>query len=152
MADYVIEREQWIARPVAEVFEFFSNAANLERITPPWLSFRIVSPKPIKICTGTRIDYQIRWHFLRMKWTSEIIDWQLDKRFTDIQVRGPYALWHHEHIFESVNGGTRMCDHVRYRIPFGPLGSLAQAFRVRRDLNAIFDYRAAEIERIFASR
>jgi ligand-binding SRPBCC domain-containing protein len=151
MADYILEREQWIARPVAEVFEFFSNAANLERITPPWLSFRIVSTAPITVRRGTRIDYEIRWHLFRIKWTSEITDWQLDRSFTDEQVRGPYAFWHHEHTFEAVNGGTQMRDRVHYKTPLGPLGALAHRLRVYSDLNAIFDYRAAEIERIFAT-
>jgi ligand-binding SRPBCC domain-containing protein len=151
MAEYILEREQWIARPVADVFEFFSNAANLEKITPPWLAFQILTPMPLQIRTGARIEYEIRWRFFRMKWMSEIIDWQLDKRFTDVQLRGPYALWHHDHIFESDNNGTRMRDRVRYRIPLGPLGAIAHRVKVRRDLNAIFDYRAAEIERIVAS-
>jgi ligand-binding SRPBCC domain-containing protein len=150
MAEYILEREQWIVRPAADVFEFLSNAANLEKTTPPWLAFRIATPIPLQIRTGTRIEYEIRWRFFRMKWMSEIIDWPLDRRFTDVQVRGPYALWHHDHTFESDDGGTRMQDRVRFKIQLGPLGAIAHQVRVRRDLNSIFDYRAAEIERTFS--
>ena len=145
LAEYTLNREQLIDCPLDEVFAFFSNAANLERITPPWLAFRILSPMPIEMAVGTRIAYQIGWRFVRMKWTSEIVEWNPKHSFTDVQIRGPYSLWHHRHTFEPRHGGTRMCDTVRYRLPFGPFGKLAHRVQVRRDLERIFDYRAAEI-------
>jgi ligand-binding SRPBCC domain-containing protein len=148
MTEYQLQRDQFIPRPLDDVFAFFADAANLERITPPWLKFRIVTPTPITMAAVTRIDYQIRWRFVRLKWTTEIVDWEPNHRFTDTQIHGPYVLWHHTHTFESRDGGTHMHDLVRYRLPLGPLGKLAHRLQVQRDLARIFDYRAAEIAKI----
>jgi ligand-binding SRPBCC domain-containing protein len=148
MAPYTLEREQFIARPVAEVFAFFSDAANLGRVTPPWLSFRILSPLPVEMRVGARVAYQIGWHFLRLNWVSEIVAWEPSHSFTDVQVRGPYAFWRHTHTFRPHDGGTIMRDTVHYQLPLGPLGRLAHRLKVRQDLEAIFDHRARQFERL----
>ncbi len=142
---HLLRREQRIPRPVEEVFAFFADAGNLEAITPAWLDFRIVSPLPIWMRAGTRIVYRIRWHGLPLRWVTEIRRWEPPHVFTDVQICGPYRLWHHTHRFEPAEGGTRMRDVVRYALPFGPLGEAAHACGVRRDLNAIFDYRARTV-------
>jgi ligand-binding SRPBCC domain-containing protein len=149
---YKLERRQFIARPVEEVFAFFADAANLERITPPWLSFRIVSPTPIEMTVGTRIAYQIGWHLLRLNWISEIVEWEPNRSFSDVQVQGPYSYWHHAHSFRPHDGGTIMRDTVHYKLPLGPLGRIAHRLKVRRDLDAIFDYRAAQFERLLGDQ
>jgi hypothetical protein len=146
---HTLRREQQIPRPIAEVFAFFSDARNLEEITPPWLGFRTLTPGPIRIAAGTRIRYRLSLHGAPVSWTTEIRRWEPPSRFVDVQLSGPYQLWHHTHRFAACDGGTRMCDIVRYRLPFGPLGRLVNALVVRRDVERIFDYRNRRIAEIF---
>jgi ligand-binding SRPBCC domain-containing protein len=142
---YVLHREQRIPRPIEDVFSFFANAKNLEQITPGWLGFQILSPQPIGMHPGALIRYRIRWHGLPMAWLTEIRSWNPPTEFVDVQVKGPYRLWHHTHSFIAVDGGTLMRDAVRYALPFGFVGRLAHAWRVRSDLEALFDFRAATV-------
>jgi ligand-binding SRPBCC domain-containing protein len=146
---HTLRRERQIPRPVDEVFRFFSEAGNLEEITPPWLGFRTLTPGPIRIAAGTRIRYRISLHGAPVTWTTEIRHWNPPSRFVDVQLSGPYQLWHHTHRFEACNGGTRMIDVVRYRLPLGPIGRLVNALVVRRDVRRIFDYRRRRIGEIF---
>ncbi len=147
---HTLRREQWIARPVEEVFAFFSDARNLAELTPPWLGFRILTPE-VHLAEGVRIRYRIGLHGLPVGWTTEIRRWDPPRRFIDVQVSGPYRLWHHTHSFEARDGGTRMTDIVRYRLPFGVIGLLVQAFVVRRDLTRIFDYRGQRVNELFGA-
>ncbi len=149
MHTYLLEREQWIPRPIGVVFAFFADATNLEAITPPWLGFRILTPRPIALHAGALIDYRLGWRWLPLRWRTRIEEWEPPHRFVDVQLRGPYALWHHTHSFEPHEGGTWMRDRVRYALPLGPLGRLANRFRVRKDLEAIFAYRAEKIAELF---
>ncbi len=149
---FVLQREQWIPRPIEEVFTFFADAKNLEAITPPWLGFRILSPEPITMRVGARIVYRLRWRRLPLRWVTEIAEWAPPFRFVDVQRRGPYALWHHTHEFEAQEGGTRMWDQVRYALPWGPLGLLMHRLAVDRDVAAIFAYRASRVTEIFENR
>lgn len=125
------------------VFSFFSNAANLEAITPPWVGFEILTPQPIEMHEGALIDYRIRLHGLPLRWRTRITVWEPPYRFVDEQMRGPYTLWRHEHRFESVPEGTLMTDHIQYRIALDwmPGASLVHRFLVRPDLERIFAYR-----------
>ena len=123
------------------VFEFYSDAANLEAITPPWLDFRIVTPRPIHMGPGTLIEYRLRLHGLPIRWLTRIEAWEPGRRFVDVQLRGPYRLWHHTHSFEPHRNGTLVSDRVRYELPLGPIGELAHRLQVRRDLKRIFDHR-----------
>ncbi len=152
MQSFLLEREQWIPRRIEEVFAFFADAKNLETITPPWLRFRILSPEPIAMQAGTLIVYRLRWHWLPLRWLTEITEWEPPWRFVDVQRRGPYALWHHTHEFEPHAGGTRMRDRVRYALPLGLLGALMHRLIVRRDLQAIFDYRARKVAEVLCDR
>jgi ligand-binding SRPBCC domain-containing protein len=140
-----LEREQLIRRPLAETFAFFADAANLEAITPPFLRFRIVTPLPIAMAAGARIDYRLSLFGVPFGWETEIVAWEPNVRFVDVQRRGPYRLWHHLHTFEATAEGTRMRDRVDYALPLGPLGSVAHALVVRRTLAHIFDHRRATI-------
>jgi len=149
---YLLEREQHVARPLAEVFDFFARVENLGRITPPWLHFRIRSALPIQIGVGTQIDYTIRLVGVPMRWRTRIVVWEPQRRFVDVQERGPYALWEHSHEFALQGAGVRMTDRVRYALPFGWLGRATHAIAVRRALAAIFDYRAARIDALLAAR
>lgn len=118
-------------------FAFFSDAANLERLTPPWLSFRIRTPRPIVMEEGALIDYRITLHGLPIPWRTRIDVWEPGVRFVDRQIRGPYRWWHHEHAFEAVAGGTRVIDHVE----FVPRARWISGAMVRRDVQRIFEYR-----------
>src|SRR5215471_13676911 len=125
MREYSLQREQWVPRPIDEVFAFFSNAANLAILTPPWVKFQIITPQPIAMAPGTLMEYRISWRFLRLRWVTEIIQWQPPTRFVDIELRGPYKLWRHTHTFTAERNGTTICDQIRYALPLGPIGALA---------------------------
>ena len=150
MTFHTLRREQWIPRPLEEVFAFFSNSRNLETITPHWLGFQVLTPGPIRIAAGTRLRYRLRWRGLPVTWITEIRRWEPPFRFIDVQLTGPYRLWHHTHRFAADQGGTRMTDIVRYRLPFGPVGRVVHALKVRRDVEQIFDYRFRCINERFA--
>jgi ligand-binding SRPBCC domain-containing protein len=149
---HVIEREQLVPRELPEVFEFFARARNLETLTPPFLSFSVLTPEPIEMGPGTLIDYRLRLHGLPLRWRTLIESWEPGSRFVDRQLRGPYKLWHHTHTFSPVEGGTLVADRVRYEIPFGPLGELARSLLVRRDLDRVFDYRHQAVVRALGPR
>ncbi len=151
--DQILQREQRLSGTPEEVFAFFADARNLEAITPPLLRFRVVTPEPIAMGTGTLIHYRLRVHRIPVSWLTQITGWEPPYRFVDEQIKGPYALWHHTHTFEALDdGATLMRDLVRYRIGFGPLGALANALMVRRDVEAIFDYRAERIPDLLRAR
>jgi ligand-binding SRPBCC domain-containing protein len=145
---YRLEREQVVAAGLDEVFEFFSRARNLETLTPPWLRFEVLTPEPIEMAQGTRIEYRLRLHGLPLRWVSRIEEWQPGHSFVDRQVRGPYRLWHHRHEFVAHARGTLVRDTVHYSLPLGPLGALAHAAFVARDLATVFDYRRQQIDRL----
>ena len=138
---HTLEREQLVPLPPAEAFEFFADAHNLEGITPPWLGFRVVTPGPIAMSAGTLIEYRLRLRGVPLRWLTRIEDWEPGRRFADRQLCGPYRLWHHTHTFSAHDGGTVIRDRVRYALPLGPVGLLANAALVRRDLERIFDFR-----------
>jgi ligand-binding SRPBCC domain-containing protein len=137
---------------LAEVFDFFSDARNLERITPGWLRFRVLTPDPIEMKVGTRIRYRLRIAGVPLRWDTCIAQWEPGKSFVDRQERGPYRLWVHTHTFEPLGDGVLMGDLVRYALPFGPLGHLAHVLWVRGALAQIFDYRFKRIGQIFGAR
>ncbi len=145
-----LHREQLVRRPLGEVFDFFARADNLERITPPWLAFGLVTPEPIEMGAGTMIEYRLRLHRLPLRWISRIERWEPGRAFEDVQVKGPYRLWHHRHEFRVAGGGTLVQDHVRYSLPLGPLGELGHALFVERDLARIFAYRHAAVRELLA--
>jgi ligand-binding SRPBCC domain-containing protein len=146
---HTLRREQWISRPIGEVFAFFADARNLEEITPPWLGFRILAMDKGPVSEGTEIRYSLRLHGIPIRWRTEIRRWDAPRRFVDVQRSGPYQLWHHTHRFEAHQGGTRMIDVVRYRLPFGALGRMVHALMVRSDVRRIFDYRRQRIQELF---
>jgi len=151
MKTYILERVTIVPRARREVFAFFSDAANLERITPRFLHFRITTRQPFAIETGTVIDYRLSLFGLPFRWRTLIETFEPESRFVDLQLEGPYRLWRHTHTFEDVPGGTRMTDHVEYAMPLGPLGGVARALFVERMLANIFDHRARVIAAHFAA-
>ena len=151
MAVHRLERRQYLEHPLGEVFEFFAAARNLQRITPPWLSFEVLSPEPVEMAVGVLIDYRLTLHGVPLGWTSQIEVWEPGRQFVDRALRGPFALWHHRHRFSAAGEGTIVADEVHYALPFGALGELAHPLFVARDLDRIFAQRHEAVERILAS-
>lgn len=149
MVDYILESRGWLAKPRGEVFPFFANPANLALITPPWLRFRLLTEAPV-IVAGAVLEYRISWLGAPVRWRTFIREYDPPFRFVDVQVRGPYARWEHRHLFLEEAGGTWVEDRVTYRLPLGPLGRLAHALVVRRQLDAIWRYRRARLSELVA--
>ncbi len=148
MAEHILKLETVLDRARDEVFDFFSDAGNLERITPPELNFVITTPQPFEIKLGTLIDYQLRLRGFPLKWRTEITLWDPPNAFVDTQLSGPYRQWIHHHLFEELGPNrTRITDEVKYRLPLEPLGDLAHFF-VRRELNYIFGYRQMVVKEL----
>ena len=141
------ESDLWVPRPLDDVFAFFSDAANLEALTPPWLHFRILTPQPIAMHPGTLIDYRIRLRGIPISWQSEITDWSPPRQFVDQQRRGPYRRWIHTHTFAAEGIGTRVSDRVDFEVP---LGWLTGRF-VLRDVEKIFAFRRRQLVKRFGS-
>ena len=137
-----------VARPRQEVFDFFSDALQLERITPPFLNFHVLTPPPIEMAEGLTIDYRLRVRGFPIRWRSEISLWEPPNRFVDEQRKGPYSHWHHEHLFEDSDGGTRVIDLVHYGVPGG---ALLNMLFVRHDLKRIFTYRQDQMQEILGA-
>ncbi len=145
--DRLLVAEMFLPMPRDQVFAFFQDPWNLERITPPELRFRILTPRPIDLCAGALIDYRLTLWGIPIRWTSMISAWRPPEEFVDEQVRGPYGLWAHRHRFDPVAEGTRAIDEVRYRMPGGVLGDLVHPV-VRRQLVRIFEYRRDRVRAI----
>jgi uncharacterized protein len=146
---HAVEYEQWIARRPEEVFAFFSDAHNLEKITPEFVHFRIVNVSAPALRAGALIDYRLTLHGIPVRWQSRITAWEPPQRFVDVQTRGPYHLWEHTHEIEPYADGTLMRDRVRYALPLGALGDLVAGRLVARDVQRIFDFRRTTIARLF---
>jgi uncharacterized protein len=152
----VLMRSIWVPRPLEEVFQFFSDAQNLVKITPPEMRFNVVQKSTAEIIKGTLIDYNLSIHGVPTAWRTLISDWQPPHQFVDEQIKGPYTYWHHTHTFESLGGsgsslrGTLMKDTVHYRLPMGALGRTFGLWLVRKDTAHIFDYRRKIILEMFA--
>jgi len=145
MAIYTLQRELLVPNELPEVFDFFSRAENLERLTPPWMRFRILTPPPIMMRQGITIAYALRVHGIPIRWLTEIEEWNPPFEFVDNQAKGPYKLWRHTHRFSAVAGGTLVTDLVEYALPFGVIGRLVHRLQVARDLGRIFDYRSQRV-------
>ena len=137
---------QKIEQPLPEVFAFFSDAHNLATITPPWLRFEVLTPAPIAMQVGTRIDYRLKLRGIPLRWQSEIMAWNPPQSFTDEQRRGPYRLWRHTHTFEETAAGTVVGDEVEYAV-WG--SSVVNTLFVRRDIAKIFAYREEKLDKLF---
>jgi len=149
--EWVLEAEQWLPSPLAQLFPFFANPYNLQTITPPFLHFDVLRCSSTEVCRGTLIDYRLRLRGLPIRWRTRIDTWDPPHCFVDLQLEGPYALWHHTHEFEERDGGTTVRDCVRYRLPLGVLGSFTAGRWVRRDVERIFRFRQGKMQELFAA-
>lgn len=139
-----MHRDTLVHAPLDETFDFFANASNLERLTPPWLRFSILSAVPVVMRAGVEIEYRIHIYGVPIRWVSAIEVWEPGVRFVDRQVAGPYVWWRHEHRFEPAGDATRVVDEVEYV----PRAAWMTGRLVRRDVERIFDYREAALRRM----
>ena len=152
MRVYVLEQTQRVEMSPAEAFDFYGDALNLEPLTPPWLHFEVITPRPLTLQQGTLLEYRLKLHRVPLRWRTLIEIWEPPLRFVDTQEKGPYSLWEHTHLFEADGqGATVIHDRIRYAIPYGPLGSLAHRLFVRRDLERIFEFRGAAVAKLLGS-
>jgi ligand-binding SRPBCC domain-containing protein len=151
MKTYHLEKISQVDKPLQEVFEFFSEAENLGRITPPNLRFEILTPTPIEMKVGTLIDYRIKIYNIPFYWRTEITIWDPPHRFVDVQLKGPYKSWIHEHRFKEKDGITLMTDTIEYQVPGGYLAPLLHQLKIKKDVEKIFEYREKIITEIFSS-
>ena len=146
MKTFLFKTQRTVEQPITEVFEFFSNAHNLAVITPPNLRLEILTPAPIEMGVGTRIDYRLKLHGIPIRWQSEITEWNPPYDFADEQRRGPYRLWRHTHTFEETENGVIVGDVVEYAV-WG--NGIVNKFFVRPDIEQIFAYRSEQLDEIF---
>jgi ligand-binding SRPBCC domain-containing protein len=152
MADYILERRVWLPRPRPEVFEFFADPRNLERLHPAWARPRWLAPPPARLAPGAVLDFQAAW--LPGRWRVIVREFDPPYRFVDAQVRGPFARWEHRHRFAEGaegEGGTWVEDRVTYRLPLGPLGRLIHGLGAGRRVRALFEYRDRRLRELLGS-
>ena len=152
MKTYTFETQTILNKHIHEVFLFFASAENLNAVTPPWLKFEILTSLPIEMKIGTQVDYRLRLHGVPIRWRSKITEWNPPHKFTDVQIKGPYRFWKHEHFFTAEGNKTRMIDRVEYAIPGWIFALVVHALFVNRDLEKIFDYREKKFLEIFSMR
>ncbi|MCJ8276869.1 MAG: DUF1731 domain-containing protein [Bdellovibrionales bacterium] len=141
--------EQWIPQTKEEVFPFFADAKNLEKITPEILHFKVLNSSTETVQNNTEINYKLKINGVPVRWKTLIIDWNPPHQFVDNQEKGPYKKWHHTHTFEELGGGTLMTDQVDFIIPLGLLGYGMTSWKVEADVQNIFNYRREVIHEIY---
>ena len=147
---YTFKKEQKISKSIIDVFDFFSKPENLSVITPNKMDFKILTPSPIEMKEGTLIDYTVKIMSFPIRWRTLITKYDPPNMFIDQQLKGPYSMWHHTHLFEKINDNeTLIKDVILYAVPFSFIGSITHSLYIKRDLEKIFDYRSQEIKRIF---
>lgn len=151
-AGFRLRRLQVVGGSIGEVFSFFKDPQNLERLTPPWLAFRVLDSSTPVVGRDTRIRYRLKLHGVPLRWESHIAEFEENQFFVDEQIVGPYRRWYHRHLFRVVPEGVEVEDIVDYRLPFGPLGRMVHALMISRQLETIFDYRARVMHELYPVR
>jgi ligand-binding SRPBCC domain-containing protein len=150
MKPFILERSQILPVSLEEAWKFFSDPANLARITPPSMKFRLTCEPGGEIHAGMILTYSLRPLFgVKVAWTTEITHLQRPDFFVDEQRFGPYRFWHHQHLFREVEGGVEMHDLVHYLLPAMQFTWLANRCLVAPRLRRIFNYRRDALQRIF---
>lgn len=153
MAVTVLKRSQFLPVSLEEAWDFFTNPANLNEITPESMNFKILSELPDRVYPGLFILYKVAAVAnIPMDWTTEITHVEPMAYFVDEQRKGPYNIWHHEHHFEAQSGGVLMTDILHYDIGKSLFGAIAGALFVHRKVREIFDYRFQKLEQLFPAK
>jgi ligand-binding SRPBCC domain-containing protein len=151
MAVYNLKQEQFLPVSLDEAWEFFSHPKNLAVMTPEYLNLKFTNELfGDGMYPGQVITYKVKPLLgIPMFWMTEITHVVPGKFFVDEQRFGPYALWHHQHHFEAVEGGVMMTDIVHYKAPLGFLGDIAVSLFIKKQLNEIFDFRKKKVTELF---
>ena len=151
MPFYQLIKTQKIPATMEQVWEFMSNPANLQQITPSYMGFKITSISGNQgMYPGMIISYKVKPVLnLPITWVTEITHVKYLEFFVDEQRLGPYKMWHHQHKIEPIDGGVLMTDIVTYIPPFGFLGAIANTIFIENQLKNIFDFRKKAVEQIF---
>ena len=149
---WTLSATQWVPTPRSQVFPFFANAKNLEKLTPDFLKFKIRRVSDNNIQVNTLIDYWINLHGLPIPWRTKIDEWQPLSHFVDVQIRGPFRLWHHRHEFEEMKRGTLLSDIVTFDLYCKKYQNTRLLRWVNKDLHKIFHYRHTQISKIFSEQ
>jgi ligand-binding SRPBCC domain-containing protein len=152
MANYRITHLQTVPADIDTLWEFFTSHNNLKKITPEYMGFDITSehPEGEKVYAGMIITYKLKPLLgIPLNWMTEITHVREKEYFVDEQRFGPYALWHHQHLFRQVDGGVEMKDIVDYKLPLGLLGDIAHSLFVRKQIEGIFNFRNKKVEELF---
>jgi ligand-binding SRPBCC domain-containing protein len=151
MKIYQLKTSQKLPISIEKAWEFFSNPANLSKITPTWLNFQVTSALPDKMYAGLIITYFVRPMLnIPQTWVTEITHVQEPNYFVDDQRFGPYKMWHHEHIFKHIeDNNILMEDIVSYAVPFGFIGRIVNKLIISKKINEIFNYRREVLEKMF---
>ena len=144
MADHVLDARVWVGRPRPDVFAFFADPANLERLTPPAFGLTLLTVTRT-MAAGAVLDYRLRWLGVPLRWRTYVREYDPPFRFLDVQLRGPYARWEHRHRFLEEDGGTIVEDRVVYQLPLGALGRALHAAVVGRQLRTVWAYRTRRL-------
>jgi ligand-binding SRPBCC domain-containing protein len=153
MAIHSIKSVQKIPAILEEVWDFYASHANLQLITPSYMKFKVISQNEgEKLHSGQIIEYKVRPILnVPLYWKTEIKNVTAPAYFMDEQLKGPYSIWQHQHIFKTIAGGTEMTDIVLYRNPLGPLGELANIVFIKNKLRNIFEFRFNKMVEIFGT-
>lgn len=153
MTVHTIRAVQRIPASLQETWDFFSNPANLQTITPAHLKFRVLSTDMgNRIHTGQFIEYKVSPLFgIPLHWKTEIGEVKKPDYFADLQCKGPYRLWHHRHYFREIPGGVEMTDLVEYANPGWIMSGLINRWLVRPELEKLFVFRFQKIREIFGA-
>lgn len=143
---YEINTRQKLPITRQEAWEFLSDPKNLQEIMPDDMGFEIISGADKKMFTGQLLQYNVTpLPGFKTKWVTEITHVEQPNYFVDIQLYGPYALWHHKHFIHEIDGGVEVEDLVHYKLPLGVLGRWMHPIVVKPKLNKIFKAREAKM-------
>ena len=151
MTTYTLKRSQKLGISKNQAWDFFKNPKNLKEITPDHLGFDIITESlPEEIHTDLLIEYRVKPILgIPLKWITQISNVDKPNGFVDLQIKGPYKLWHHEHTFDSIEGGVLMVDKVTYALPLGWIGKIFHPIIIKPQLEKIFNYRFKYLEEKF---
>lgn len=150
MKIYTVHKKQQLPITIDEAWNFLSNPRNLKIITPSFMSFDIISGAEKPMFAGQIIQYLVTPILgIKTKWVSEITHFEEKKYFVDVQLYGPYALWHHKHFIHEIDGGVELEDIIDYKVPLGILGQMVHPFLVKPKLDEIFQYRQQKMSELF---
>ena len=148
---YALKFIQRIPCSLDEAWQFFSSPANLVKITPTSFDFKVISKHHGEtMYPGQIIEYKVKPLLnIPFYWMTEITHVKDKEFFVDEQRYGPYALWHHQHLFKEIKGGVEMTDIVHYKLPLWFIGDVANGLFVKKKLKDVFEYRFEQVEKMF---